>query len=322
MRSLLIPAAIQRIRSFLIEVSGMKVKPWASVEETMDALHATLIARHTCQAFWVALRVLLSQLACDLKCRREAGPAFVVDNELLDQARYQTLLDEIRTALARDPSQASCFPRLAAALSAPALALLLLLGGAATVSCNSSGLRQSGAQQDSGTPVGADTAEPRPDLAADAATGQPTDIGHDTTAGPADAWRDTSADTAADASPAPDVAPARTSDARDSADGLVLRDAVAPRTSDGGVVTIQDIMQVCNVPQAERTSVLNCLASMRESWNEAVPAALAGLPCELVTTDLNCFLRTPCGSPLSYGEFDPNFAFYCPIPVYIGVRFV
>ena len=46
MENMIIPSAIQRIRSFLIEMCGMKVKPWATTEETLAALHTTLVARH------------------------------------------------------------------------------------------------------------------------------------------------------------------------------------------------------------------------------------------------------------------------------------
>ena len=49
MESLIVPSSIQRIRSFLVEMCGMKVKPWATTEETLAALHTTLVARRQCQ---------------------------------------------------------------------------------------------------------------------------------------------------------------------------------------------------------------------------------------------------------------------------------
>jgi hypothetical protein len=104
MDSLIVPSAIQRIRSFLIEMSGMKVKPWATTEETLAALHTTLVARRGCDIFWGSLRVLLENLARDLRTRQAASPGTLVDNELLDGERYATLLDEIRAAMARQQS--------------------------------------------------------------------------------------------------------------------------------------------------------------------------------------------------------------------------
>jgi hypothetical protein len=329
MQNLLVPTSIQRIRSFLIESSGMKVKPWATVDETLAALHTTLIARQQCSVFWAGLRLLLAQLASDLKSREEAGPTTAIDNELLDPDRYQALLDEIRSVLASDPSQTPSFPRLAKALSAPALALLLLLGGAATVSCDNQSLRQSGPKQDSGAPgipdaaqLGPDLAQASPDLAQaspDLAQASP-DLAPDVTAGQRPEIRaDLGPD--ADALSTPDAAGDAPVDARDAADALVLRDTVAPMSSDGGTVTIQDIMQACNIPPGQQAAIVACLTSMRTSWNKGVPAALAGLPCEMVSSMLNCFQQTNCGASPTSADFNPTMAFQCLLPVYIGVRF-
>ena len=98
----------------------MKVKPWATTEETLAALHTTLVARQGCRIFWTSLRGLLETLARDLKTRQEASPETVVDNELLDSERYATLLEEIRSALERQSAEPATFRRLASALSAPA----------------------------------------------------------------------------------------------------------------------------------------------------------------------------------------------------------
>ena len=144
MDSLIVPSAIQRIRSFLIEMSGMKVKPWATTEETLAALHTTLVARRGCDIFWGSLRVLLENLARDLRTRQAASPGTLVDNELLDGERYATLLDEIRAAMARQTAEPATFRRLASALSAPALGLLLLLGGATSIGCADAKVAQEG----------------------------------------------------------------------------------------------------------------------------------------------------------------------------------
>ena len=162
MEHLLIPSAVQRIRSFLIEMCGMRVKPWATTEETLAALHTTLVARHACDIFWTSLRGLLENLAHDLKMRQEATPGTLVDNELLDSGRYAALLDEIRATLACQTAEPATFRRLAAALSAPALGLLLFLGGAASVGCNSTGLHGPALTQDAGPPDIVDPSTPQP----------------------------------------------------------------------------------------------------------------------------------------------------------------
>jgi hypothetical protein len=161
MENLIIPSAIQRIRSFLIEMCGMKVKPWATTEETLAALHATMVARHACDIFWTSLRGLLETLARDLKLRQAASPGALVDNELLDSERYATLLDEIRAALARQTAGPASFRRLASGLSVPALGLLLFLGGVASVGCSGSGLHVQA--RDAGPPDVVDTTHPTPD---------------------------------------------------------------------------------------------------------------------------------------------------------------
>jgi hypothetical protein len=184
MESLIVPSSIQRIRSFLVEMCGMKVKPWASTEETLAALHATLVARHGCDIFWTSLRVLLETLARDLKTRQEAAPGTLVDNEVLDGERYATLLDEIRASLAQqtaDPPSAT-FRRLASSLSAPALALLLLLGGAASVGCDQTTLHSTpdaatqdlADARDTATQDLADAIKSQPDTKADSFVITPT----------------------------------------------------------------------------------------------------------------------------------------------------
>jgi hypothetical protein len=154
-----------------------------------------------------------------------------------------------------------------------------------------------------------DTAQPGPDLAPDTNMGQAPEIRADL--GPDMVALST-----------PDVAADGAADARDAADALVLRDTVAPMSSDGATVTIQDIMQACNIPPAEQTAIVACLTTMRTSWNKGVPATLAGLPCDTVASMLSCFQQDNRGAPPSTADFDATMAFRCPIPVYIGVRFV
>jgi len=297
MDNLIVPSAIQRIRSFLVEMSGMKVKPWATTEETLAALHTTLVARHACQIFWTSLRGLLETLARDLKVRQEASPGSLVDNELLDSERYATLLDEIRAVLARQSAEPATFRRLATALSAPALGLLLFLGGAASVGCDGAGLRGPAQARDAGQPDASITVT-LPDAASATA--------------PVDAQ----------------VAPPPS--APDGAIILVLpdtrppTDAVAPSQSDGATVTIQDIMQACNIPDQQQSQVMGCLSTMRASWTTGIVGLLAGADCYSVAVDLRyCSTPNTCNPAMAGGEFDGKMPAIClPIVIYAGVRFV
>jgi len=316
MDSLIVPSAIQRIRSFLIEMSGMKVKPWATTEETLAALHTTLVARRGCDIFWGSLRVLLENLARDLKTRQAATPGTLVDNELLDGERYAMLLDEIRAALARQTAEPATFRRLALALSAPALGLLLLLGGVASVGCDHTGLHRSTPVRDAGPPASVDTnvAQPVPQPDAAISVALP------------------------DAPPVRGVADARVAGpeaGRDLPVGLTSPDAAratdvatAASGSDGAAVTIQDIMDSCNIGEQGQQQILACLATLGESW-AGMAEAFAGANCNFVSSQLACLAESwLCGGSLqitsSSGSLDPNTPWICqqPVLLYIGVRFV
>lgn len=293
MDDLIVPSSIQRIRAFLVERCGMKVKPWASSAETLAALHATLIARSGCDIFWASLRTLLEALACDLKRREEATPGAVLDNEVLDNERYATLLDEIRACLAAHAPEAasSSFHRLARALSAPALGLLLLLGGVASVGCEHSALRNSTEVRDGAPPDVADAKTLRSESNADSVF-----------------------IVLPDTSPGPDKPPSVDS---------------RPSALDGSTLAIQDIMDSCNVSATDQASVLACLSRLRESWTTGLASMLATENCNAVVVDLDCFAYgTYCagggwGFDPTNTDFDPATMPICrPMPVYIGVRFV
>jgi hypothetical protein len=303
MENLIIPSAIQRIRSFLIEMCGMKVKPWATTEETLAALHATLVARHACDIFWTSLRGLLETLAGDLKTRQAATPGTLVDNELLDSGRYAALLHEIRAALACQTAEPATFRRLAAALSAPALGLLLFLGGAASVGCGDSGLR---AQAQDASPADASTVTSLPDAPI---TPKVPD--------------------AAKPEANPDLPYIKLPDGPPAPDAAAATDAVAASRSDGAAVTIQDIMDSCNIPDQTQQGILVCLAQMGDSWAGFLAEGFAGDDCSFVESQLSCLIRsTLCGgmyeiSPSSGTSLDPNTPWVCkPIIIYAGVRFV
>jgi hypothetical protein len=288
MDGFIIPSSIQRVRSFLIEMYGMKVKPWANTEETLAALHAMLVARQHCELFWTSLRALLKKLACDLKKRQEALPGTLVDNEVLDHQRYAALLDEIRACLARQTGESATgsFRRLAGGLSVPALGLLLLLGGAATVGCDRAALN-SGSKTPDAAVQSTDARDAQPASKADG----PTLI-----------------------LSAPDLPPRIAPDVAPPWDAV----AVGP---DGAVVTIRDIMNSCNIASSAQGSILVCLAGLRDSWTTGLAQELAGQSCAAVTSRLHGFdCYEPCQSS---GEFVEGNVPYCPpVIIYMGVRFV
>jgi hypothetical protein len=300
LESLIVPSSIQRIRSFLVEICGMKVKPWAGTEETLGALHATLVARQGCDMFWTSLRVLLETLARDLKARQDAAPGALVDNEVLDSDRYATLIDEIRAALARQAAEApvSTFRRLASALSAPALGLLLLLGGAATIGCSREPLKSASQMHDAATLEFPDAGNSQPETKADSSIRV---VLPDSKPAP---------DTMTDAMTAPDTAPEK---------------YAATSGPDGGAVTIQDILDSCNIPVGQQGMVLGCLAALDSSWSAGIAAALAGENCVSVANDLVCNSSEVCVAEYGFRAFDPAYPFLCqpaPVLIYIGVRFV
>ncbi len=308
MESLLVPSSMQRIRSFLVEMCGMKVKPWASTEETLAALHTTLLAKHGCGIFWDSLRTLLQKLASDLKARASAEPGTLIDNEVLEDERYTRLLDEIRQILARQENPSS-FRQLSAALSAPALGLLLFLGGVASVGCEHSGLKPMPGKSDAALAADASSypvkcCPPRPD-----------------DGGQVNPFVDAPPATPPDTQPA---APADGPTIRIIIPDAAPRPDAATRNADGGVVTIQDIMDSCNLPKDDQDRVLACLRRLRDSWTTGIAETLAGTSCANVIDDLQCFgsVSQTCHSG-SNAEFVVGTTRVCqPILIYAGVRFV
>jgi hypothetical protein len=123
----LVPASLVRLRCF-INRRGMKVKPWLGPGPVLAAFHTVLMDRQHDDSFWTELGGLLRDLSHDLG-RRTHG---AVSNELLDAGRHAALLEEIRAALGGRPGG---LRQLTAALSAPAAALVLMLGAAVAVGC-------------------------------------------------------------------------------------------------------------------------------------------------------------------------------------------
>jgi hypothetical protein len=116
----------------------------------------------------------------------------------------------------------------------------------------------------------------------------------------------------------PDIPPLNltTPDARPATDV-----AFAPSQSDGAPVTIQDIMDSCNIPEQQQVLVLGCLARLSASWTTGMAEVLAGINCNYVAGELGCFVGSANCMAMGPQDFDPG-AICMPIPVYVGVRFV
>jgi hypothetical protein len=97
-------------------------------------------------------------------------------------------------------------------------------------------------------------------------------------------------------------------------------DALAPSQSDGAAVTIQDIMDSCNIPEQQQGQVLGCLAGLQASWTTGIAGLLAGLNCNDVANELGCFVRSENCVGMGPEDFAPE-AICMPMPVYVGVRF-
>jgi len=143
-----VPASLVRIRCFLNR-RGMKVRPWLGPEGVLAAFYAALQLQEKSEAFWIELRELLSDLACDMN-QRIKGRGWVIDNELLDENSHEGLLREIRLALGQNPS-VSNLHALARALPFRSSSLLLMLAAAMLVGCGGELNSTDGQQSDGGT---------------------------------------------------------------------------------------------------------------------------------------------------------------------------
>jgi len=150
----IVPSSIQRVRCFLNTRGRMKVKPWASAQEVLDALRSTLLARREDEAFWKDIEDLLAALCRDAASRAACS----VPNEVLDPARLGALVAEIRNARPAGPG----FRSLCRALSAPAATLLIIMAGALVVGCEQGAILR-GVPDASADVASEETADATPD---------------------------------------------------------------------------------------------------------------------------------------------------------------
>lgn len=297
-----IPSSIQRVRHFMNTEGRFKVKPWADVDETLDAFYALLANRSENDAFWTKLRGLMEDLASDLKKRsRFAGRA--LHNEVLDSTRYDDLLEEIRVAAAAFPDAKGSFVKSLASLSAPAMSLLLLLGGVMTAGCyQNTGVDEDGVGADAGTSGDADV-----DGDSDADTDGDTDTN-------GDGDTDTKGDLDSDLDSDPDTAEATDTLDSDSGDG-----------TDGK--TLESIIEQVVADPDEQADILACIDSLHESWYSGLEELFRGESESQILDDLRCLMDNRFSSSLcSDPEAAPEYSYdallnNCIVVVYLGVKF-
>lgn len=173
--SILIPSTMQRIRCFMSTEGSLKVKPWATVDETLDGFFGLLSRSAADDDFWKGIRKLLGDISADLK-RRQAAAGKALDNEVLDTLRYDDLLAEIRKAVNGRPGGKGAFVGCLSGLSAKAVSLMFLLGGVAAAGCSddSTGNLAADSESDAIVETDSDSNDPM-DTASDTDSNDPTD---------------------------------------------------------------------------------------------------------------------------------------------------
>jgi hypothetical protein len=130
----------------------------------------------------------------------------------------------------------------------------------------------------------------------------------------------------------PDAAPDAVPDSAPADLRIVFPDTAPPKSDvkdavskgpEGGTVTLQEILDSCNIPESTQANVLACLSALHESWTTGIAAVLAGRDCQVVSSSLEpCSYLSQCNSGLP-AEFDASSLRLCdPILIYLGVRFV
>jgi len=280
-----IPASLIRVRCFMNTTGRLKVKPWASAEETLDAFHDMLQRQRDNDAFWKDLEGLLASLTRDIKKRLSGN---VPDNELLDATRHGALLSEIRSALAASKGQPTGFRRLASALSAPAVAMLLLLGGTTTVGCDNTARLQGTADA---------TSDPTPEPDTDPVSDPPPDY-----------CAEVLADITVNDAPCDvEMEGEECLHACKSFEEIVVECVPEDSTSlHGGDA---------------RCKYIDCIQTMHESWRTGLTELFACWDCRTIEHKLSCDLDSFCRYP-DDSEFDlETFLDACHCCIYVGVRF-
>lgn len=127
------PTVTQQVRRFLA-AQGIRLRPWANLDETYAALFRLLRQRRDDPSFWGPLETLLVKIV-DLALRPDGKRRLPAPQaELLESWDIAELVRELRRALPTDdkaPTE-SAFKRFTTGLTIPVLGGFLLLGMAAS----------------------------------------------------------------------------------------------------------------------------------------------------------------------------------------------
>jgi hypothetical protein len=293
--SLLVPSALLRVRQFLSR-SGLKVRPWSSPEEALDALSDLLAERRHDTEFWTRLEQLLGDLGRDSR-RRRVAEGTVVANEVLDPAKHQALLAEVRAALEDRPTAG--FQPLAAGLSRQAFGTLCLVAGVALVGCG-------GVTQDERR----DANEGTGGMGTTGGNGSATTGGGDNDGGNGGAATGGSG--------------GQQTGGNGGVAGLQI---IPPPTGGSGgdpatcELGLEEILAACVDDDAYLEDLLLCVADLNDSWQAGVQALLQCESCATVQTHL-CQLMETCQDPTLGPEYSlEEFVDHCVVVLYRGVAF-
>ena len=272
-----LPPSLMRVRAFLFE-HGMAIIPWATAGEVLEDFHELLRSHKADDAFWQSLHGLLLALNIDL---RRLAPNQSQD-AVLDDTTKQALLDEIRVRIDDAQTPSNGFVSLSQRLTQACLPVLLLLAGAATVSC--------GARTDE--------ASTNSDTGGTSATAAQTGGAGGFVVGQTGGSSFMLATGGANAGPP------------------VVCNHTTPPLS---MSDVQSIAEQCIASSSTRDSVLACLSTLNDSWRAGIEYLLNCRTCAdaeqvLLNLTQSC---SSLGDTYSGCVLDPRA---CVIPVYMGVR--
>ncbi len=271
-----VPPSLLGVRTFLFE-HGMPIVPWASAQEVLDELHELLRSQQSNDAFWQSLHEWLRVLKIDLETLLPNGAN---DNEALALVTRETLLGEIRQCIDVQPAQVPGFAAFAQKLSQRCLVVLLLLAGAATVSCGARADDSSQVESSSGGSGGA--------------TGGAGNAGGETGFGGTSFIINTGpqggSTYAANSGTTPCVSA-----------GLTMAD-------------VQSIATQCIQTSSMRDAVLACIATLNSTWQQGIEMVLNCTSCDQAASMLVRLANSCSDLPASYQ------CWLTPCTVYMGVR--
>jgi len=272
-----VPLSLMSVRTFLFE-HGMPIVPWASAEEVLDELHELLRSQQSNDAFWQSLHELMQVLRIDLEALLPNGDK---GNEALALVSHQTLLDEIRQGIEGQPVPFQGFVAFARKLSQHGLAVLLLLAGAATVSC--------GARTEDASEVGSSSG------GSGVATAGASSLGGNAGLGGASFVVITSAQ---------------------GGSTYTANSGTGPCTSVGLTMTdVQSIATQCIQAGPMRDAVLTCISTLNSTWQQGIESVLNCMSCDQAASILVTLANSCSNLPANYQ------CWLTPCtPVYLGVR--